>query len=124
MSAILASNASSGPQQGDREVAALRVPPHSIEAEQSVLGGLMLDNQAFDRVADLLREEDFYRYDHRLIWQQIARLIERSQPADVVTVFEALKTLGKADEVGGQHPPLRRDRSRPRDPAQPHRHLR
>jgi replicative DNA helicase len=101
MSAILASNASSGPQQGDREVAALRVPPHSIEAEQSVLGGLMLDNQAFDRVADLLREEDFYRYDHRLIWQQIARLIERSQPADVVTVFEALKTLGKADEVGG-----------------------
>ncbi len=49
----------------DPQVAALRVPPHSIEAEQSVLGGLLLDNQAFDRVADLLREEDFYRYDHR-----------------------------------------------------------
>ena len=85
----------------DREVAALRVPPHSIEAEQSVLGGLLLDNQAFDRVADLLRDEDFYRYDHRLIWQQIARLIERSHPADVVTVYEALKSVGKADEVGG-----------------------
>ena len=85
----------------DREVAALRVPPHSIEAEQSVLGGLLLDNQAFDRVADLLREEDFYRYDHRLIWQQIARLIERSHPADVVTVFEALKSAGKSDEAGG-----------------------
>ena len=101
MSAILASNAEPGAPQGDREVAALRVPPHSIEAEQSVLGGLMLDNQAFDRVADLLKEDDFYRYDHRLIWQQISRLIERSQPADVVTVYEALKTLGKADEVGG-----------------------
>ena len=90
---------SSGPP--DREVAALRVPPHSIEAEQSVLGGLLLDNQAFDRVADLLRDDDFYRHDHRLIWQQISRLIERSHPADVVTVFEALKTAGKIDEAGG-----------------------
>ena len=85
----------------DREVAALRVPPHSIEAEQSVLGGLLLDNQAFDRVADVLREEDFYRYDHRLIWHHIARMIERGQPADVVTVFEAAQTAGKADEIGG-----------------------
>ncbi len=85
----------------DREIAALRLPPHSIEAEQSVLGGLLLDNSAFDRIADLVREEDFYRYDHRLIWQQIARLIERSQPADVVTVFEALQSLGKADDAGG-----------------------
>jgi replicative DNA helicase len=85
----------------DREVAALRLPPHSIEAEQAVLGGLMLDNQAFERVADILREDDFYRHDHRLVWQQIARLIERNQPADVVTVFEALKTAGKAEEAGG-----------------------
>ncbi len=85
----------------DPQIAALRVPPHSIEAEQSVLGGLMLDNEAFDRVADILREEDFYRYDHRLIWAQIARLIERSHPADVVTVFEALQSAGKADEAGG-----------------------
>jgi replicative DNA helicase len=85
----------------DREVAALRLPPHSIEAEQSVLGGLLLDSQAFDRVADLLRDEDFYRLDHRLIWQQIARLVERGQPADVVTVLEALKNAGKAEEAGG-----------------------
>ncbi len=85
----------------DPQVAALRVPPHSIEAEQAVLGGLLLDNTAFDRVADVLREEDFYRHDHRLIWHQIARLIERSQPADVVTVYEALQSLGKADEAGG-----------------------
>ena len=85
----------------DPQVAALRVPPHSIEAEQAVLGGLLLDNVAFDRVADVLREEDFYRHDHRLIWRQIARLIERGQPADVVTVYEALQTAGKAEESGG-----------------------
>ena len=85
----------------DPEIAALRTPPHSTEAEQAVLGGLMLDNTAFDRVADLLREGDFYRYDHRLIWQQIARLIERSQPADVVTVLESLQTAGHAEEAGG-----------------------
>ena len=85
----------------DIELAALRVPPHSIEAEQSVLGGLLLDNNAFDRVGDLLREEDFYRYDHRLIWQQVVRLIERGHPADVITVFEALTSNSKAEEAGG-----------------------
>ncbi len=77
------------------------MPPHSVEAEQAVLGGLLLDNTAFDRIADLLREEDFYRYDHRLIWLQIGRLIERSQPADVVTVHEALKIAGKDEDAGG-----------------------
>ena len=96
-----AMSANPSPPSGDREVAALRLPPHSIEAEQSVLGGLLLDNGAFDRVADLLREEDFYRYDHRLIWQQIARMIERNQPADVVTVFEALQSAGKDTDAGG-----------------------
>ena len=101
MSAIPSSGSRGAPVSQDREVAALRLPPHSIEAEQSVLGGLLLDNGAFDRIADLIREEDFYRYDHRLIWQQIARLIERNQPADVVTVFEALQSLGKADDAGG-----------------------
>ncbi|MBC6960986.1 MAG: replicative DNA helicase [Lautropia sp.] len=85
----------------DPQIAALRVPPHSIEAEQAVLGGLLLDNTAFDRVADVVREEDFYRHDHRLIWRQISRLIERAQPADVVTVYEALQTAGKAEEAGG-----------------------
>ena len=90
-----------GAASGDPQIAALRVPPHSIEAEQAVLGGLLLDNTAFDRVADLLREDDFYRYDHRLIWHQIGRLIERSHPADVVTVYEALKVAGKDDDAGG-----------------------
>src|SRR5690606_34854413 len=76
--------------QSDPQLDYLRVPPHSIEAEQSVLGGLLLDNAAFDRVSDVLAEDDFYRYDHRLIWQHISRLINLSRPADVVTVHESL----------------------------------
>jgi replicative DNA helicase len=85
----------------DPQVAALRIPPHSIEAEQSVIGGLMLDNSAFERVADLIGENDFYRYDHRLIWSQVSKLIEKSHPADVLTVFEALKSSGKVEDSGG-----------------------
>lgn len=88
-------------RSSDPEIAALRTPPHSIEAEQAVLGGLMLDNSAFDRIADVLREDDFYRHDHRLIWRQIAHLVERTQPADVVTVVEALQNNGHAGEAGG-----------------------
>ncbi|MCX5591329.1 replicative DNA helicase [Alcaligenes endophyticus] len=79
----------------------LRIPPHSIEAEQSVLGGLLLDNAAFDRIADVVNDEDFYRYDHKLIWQHMTKLIGLSRPADVVTVYESLSTSGKAEEVGG-----------------------
>ena len=63
--------------RGDDEVAKLRVPPHSIEAEQSVLGGLLLDNSAWDRAGDLLVETDFYRYEHRLIFAAIGELITR-----------------------------------------------
>ena len=85
----------------DRQVAQLRVPPHSIEAESSVLGGLLLDNGAWDRVGDLLGESDFYRYEHRLIFTAMSALINASRPADVITVFEHLQSLGKADETGG-----------------------
>ena len=85
----------------DHDLASLRLPPHSIEAEQSVLGGLLLDNVAWDRIENLLAPEDFYRFDHRLIFQHIARLIASSKPADVITVFDALSGIGKADEVGG-----------------------
>src|SRR5690625_1831899 len=74
------------PAGHDGELADLRLPPHSVEAEQSVLGGLMLDNHAWDRIADLLREDDFYRYEHRLIWRHISKLIELNRVADVVTV--------------------------------------
>jgi replicative DNA helicase len=85
----------------DRQIAQLRVPPHSIEAESSVLGGLLLDNGAWDRVADLLNDSDFYRYEHRLTYSAIATLVNASKPADVVTVFEHLQNLGKAEEAGG-----------------------
>ena len=85
----------------DPQLDAIRVPPHSIEAEQSVLGGLLLDNAAWDRIADFIREEDFYRYDHRIIFQCMIKLINSSRPADVITVFEALSSVGKADDVGG-----------------------
>ena len=85
----------------DRQVAQLRIPPHSIEAESSVLGGLLLDNAAWDRVSDLLTDTDFYRYEHRLIYGATSALINATKPADVITVFEHLQNQGKAEEVGG-----------------------
>ena len=78
-------------EPADPQLLALKVPPHSVEAEQSMLGALLLDNQAFDRVADLVTAEDFYRDDHRRIWRHIARLIEHGRPADVVTVSESVE---------------------------------
>ena len=103
MSAILSGADFPGsPRRGsDDEVARLRIPPHSIEAEQSVLGGLLLDNSAWDRAGDLVTESDFYRHDHRLIFAATGALINASKPADVITVFEQLQSLGKAEEVGG-----------------------
>ncbi|MGQ0711774.1 MAG: replicative DNA helicase [Rhodoferax sp.] len=85
----------------DRQVAQLRIPPHSLEAESSVLGGLLLDNAAWDRVGDLLHEADFYRYEHRLIFTALGTLINADKPADVVTVYEQLQTQGRGQEVGG-----------------------
>lgn len=96
-----ASFPSSNPVTPSDEIARLRVPPHSIEAEQSVLGGLLLDNTAWDRAADLLTESDYYRFEHRLIFGAINKLINGSKPADVITVFEHLQSMGKADEAGG-----------------------
>src|SRR3990172_9506611 len=85
----------------DSQVLALKMPPHSIEAEQSVLGGLMLDNTAFERIGDVLCERDFYRDDHRRIWCHIAKLIDKSRPADVVTVDESIKSSEDRDRTGG-----------------------
>ncbi|MGZ5180115.1 MAG: replicative DNA helicase [Ramlibacter sp.] len=85
----------------DRQIAQLRVPPHSVEAESSVLGGLLIDNGAWDRVGDLLTDGDFYRYEHKLIYAAIGTLVNGSRPADVITVYEHLQGLGKAEEVGG-----------------------
>lgn len=85
----------------DESTAALKLPPHSVEAEQSVLGGLMLSNAAWDDVADMVSPDDFYRRDHRLIFQAISRLAERSEPFDVVTISEQLNQTGELDNVGG-----------------------
>src|ERR1700723_139101 len=81
--------------------AGLRLPPHSIEAEQSVLGGLMLDAAAWDQIADRVVAEDFYRNDHRLIFAGAAGLIERNQPCDAVTLSGILESQGLLDQVGG-----------------------
>ena len=101
MSAIFSSPEFSAAPRPDDDVARLRVPPHSVEAEQSVLGGLLLDNGAWDRVGDLLTESDFYRYEHRLIFTAMAALVNGSKPADVITVSEQLQSLGKSEESGG-----------------------
>jgi replicative DNA helicase len=85
----------------DPQVDALKLPPHSIEAEQSVLGGLMLDNEAADRIGDVIGPEDFYADSHRLIYAAATRLIADGRPADVVTVSEALDSTQKLDYVGG-----------------------
>jgi replicative DNA helicase len=79
----------------------LRVPPHSTEAEQSVLGGLMLDNEAWDRIADLVGRTDFYRRDHRLIFGAIEALADEGNPFDVVTVSEWLANNGQIEDAGG-----------------------
>jgi replicative DNA helicase len=81
--------------------AALKVPPHSIEAEQSVLGGLMLENRAWDEIADEVDEDDFYRREHRLIFSAIRALADRNDPFDVVTASEWLSSHGELDSVGG-----------------------
>lgn len=75
--------------------------PFSIEAESSVIGALLMDNGAWDRVGDMLVEGDFFRFEHRAIFTGIAQLVNSGKPADVVTVFEHLQSQGKADEAGG-----------------------
>ena len=79
----------------------LKLPPHSLEAEQSVLGGLMLDNEAADRIGDAVRADDFYSDAHRIVYRHITQLIADGKPADVVTVSEALSSTKKLDYVGG-----------------------
>src|SRR6185503_11326821 len=93
--------ARAGSVPGDAQIESLRLPPHSVEAEQAVLGGLLLSNAAWDRIGDVIGESDFYRADHRLLWRVITKLIEDNKPADVLTVTEALKTSGEMNDVGG-----------------------
>lgn len=86
---------------GDAQIESLRLPPHSVEAEQAVLGGLLLSNQSWDRVGDVISDSDFYRADHRILWRTITQLVEENRPADVLTVSEALKNNGELADVGG-----------------------
>ena len=79
----------------------LKLPPNSVEAEQSVLGGLLLENESLDKIADILNQADFYRHDHRLIYTHIAKLIEQNRPADIVTVAESLENSAELSSVGG-----------------------
>jgi replicative DNA helicase len=85
----------------DRAIAQLRIPPHSIEAESSVLGALLQDNTVWDRVGDLLTDMDFYRYEHRVIFSAIGQLVNASKPADIITVYERLKAQHNDEECGG-----------------------
>jgi replicative DNA helicase len=89
------------PLRSDLAVDSLRLPPHSLESEQSVLGGLLLDNSAWDRIADVVAEADFYRADHRLIYRHITRLMEKSRPADIITVSESLESTQELQAAGG-----------------------
>ena len=99
--ALAQPNTAARQEAADPQLVALRVPPHSIEAEQSLLGALLLDNQAFDRVADLVGSDDFYRDDHRRIFRHVARLVEANRPADVVTVAESIDASEDKDKTGG-----------------------
>ena len=85
----------------NQSVDSYKTPPHSIESEQSVLGGLMLDNNAWEKVADIITDSDFYRQDHRLIYHHICKLIEQNKPADVVTVAESLEISAELQNIGG-----------------------
>ena len=84
---------------GDAVVQALKVPPHSVEAEQSLLGGLLIDNTAWDRLGGILSDKDFYRPEHALIYKVITRLVGDNHPADVITVHDAIKSEQGGDLV-------------------------
>src|SRR5437868_158808 len=85
----------------DPQLDRLKLPPHSLEAEQSVLGGLLLDNDAADKIGDVISEGDFYSDAHRLVYSHIVKLVADSKPADVVTVSESLSSVEKLDYIGG-----------------------
>lgn len=92
----------SSPTAQDQRTQGVKLPPHSLEAEQSVLGGLMLESSAWDQIADRITVNDFYYPEHRMIYQGMAQLIDEQKPFDVLTVAENLKTHGKLEKAGGE----------------------
>ncbi|KTC78965.1 replicative DNA helicase [Legionella cherrii] len=89
-------------QNSKKSVDPLKRPPHSVEAEQSIIGGLMLDNQVWDKVSNKLCEADFYRTEHRILFRAISSLVKKDQPFDVVTLLDALKSHNELDDAGGE----------------------
>ncbi|KTD42076.1 replicative DNA helicase [Legionella parisiensis] len=89
-------------QNSKKTVDPLKRPPHSVEAEQSIIGGLMLDNQVWDKVSNKLCEADFYRTEHRILFRAISTLVKKDQPFDVVTLLDALKSYNELDDAGGE----------------------
>ena len=85
----------------DAEIRSINLPPHSIEAEQSLLGGLMLENAAWDTIADIIGENDFYRHEHKLIFRAASALINEGRPADIITVQEFLERNDLLETAGG-----------------------
>ena len=88
-------------ERRDPVAESLKVPPYSVEAEQSTLGGLMIDNSAWDQIADRLGEDDFYQNDHKLIYRAIRNLAQHDAPFDVVTLAEWLERNNQLEEAGG-----------------------
>ena len=95
------SNVSELPFSGDSDLARIKMQPHSVEAERSVLGGLLLSADAWDSLAELVDPSDFYRPNHRLIFREIAKLSEASEPVDVITVADKLDARGELEAAGG-----------------------
>ena len=85
----------------DKQIDDLKTPPHSLEAEQSVLGGLLLDNETWDRVSEKVVAQDFYSRSHRIIFETIGVLIELGEPVDLITLSESLENDQKLDDAGG-----------------------
>ncbi|MFS2224111.1 replicative DNA helicase [Pantoea sp. B65] len=95
------SNETRASETRDRQMEGLKLPPHSLEAEQSVLGGLMLDNERWDNVAERVVAQDFFSRPHRLIFGEMQRLLEMGKPIDLITLSESLEQKGELDMVGG-----------------------
>ena len=89
------------PPQGDKSVEKLKVPPHSIEAEQSVLGSMLIDPESWDKVAELVTDTDFYNRSHQIIFRAIIRLLNNSNPVDLITVSEELEKHDELEDAGG-----------------------
>jgi len=87
--------------EDDTSTSLLKVPPHSLEAECSVLGGLMLDEMAWDKISSALTADDFYRGDHRVVFRVMEDLVEKNQPLDIITIAEALDSVNELENVGG-----------------------